>query len=47
MRVNYQKSFYKAAKAVYEISNGLDNLSFPLDILEIISQRSTYQTNDF
>ena len=38
MRVNYQKSFYKAAKAVYEISNGLDNLSFPLDILEIISQ---------
>ncbi|MEN2009886.1 ImmA/IrrE family metallo-endopeptidase [Staphylococcus hominis] len=38
MRVNYQKSFYNAAKAVYKISNGLDNLSFPLDILEIISQ---------
>ncbi len=37
MKVNYQKSFLNSAKAVYEITNGLTNLSFPLDILKIIS----------
>lgn len=35
--MNYEKSFFKSAKAVYEITDGLSNLSFPLDILEIIS----------
>ncbi|MFZ8189629.1 ImmA/IrrE family metallo-endopeptidase, partial [Staphylococcus aureus] len=37
MKLNYEKSFLKSAKAVYEITNGLYNLSFPLDIFEIIS----------
>ncbi|HDE6520236.1 TPA: ImmA/IrrE family metallo-endopeptidase [Staphylococcus aureus] len=38
MKLNYEKSFFKSAKAVYEITNGLYNLSFPLDIFEIISK---------
>lgn len=37
MKLNYQKSFLKSAKAVYKVTNGLTNLSFPLDILKIIS----------
>ncbi|MGX0075740.1 ImmA/IrrE family metallo-endopeptidase [Staphylococcus warneri] len=37
MKLNYEKSFFKSAKAVYEITEGLINLSYPLDILKVIS----------
>ncbi|WP_341775613.1 ImmA/IrrE family metallo-endopeptidase [Staphylococcus pasteuri] len=47
MKLNYEKSFYKAATAVYEITNGLSNLSFPLDILNVISQDSRIRLMTF
>lgn len=47
MKLNYEKSFYKAATAVYEITNGLANLSFPLDILNVISQDSRIKLMTF
>ncbi|PCF86003.1 ImmA/IrrE family metallo-endopeptidase [Staphylococcus intermedius] len=37
MKLNYDKSFYKSAKAVYKITEGMTNLSFPVDIIKLIS----------
>lgn len=37
MKLNYEKSFFKSAKAVYETTEGLTNFSYPLDILKVIS----------
>lgn len=37
MKLNYEKSFFKSAQAVYEITEGLTNFSYPLDILKVIS----------